>query len=607
MGTEAPVGTRPAVLGWRTGGRLIQGRASRVRYAFERFQDDITGALTATGLITADEIALQIPRAASVSADLALPCFEPARGRGLNPAAYAARLAEAARTHLPAASLVGSLGATGGFVNFGLDAPRYATAVLAEVEQAGDAYGWGDEGLARTIVLDYSSPNVAKRMHVGHIRSTIIGQALANLLRAREYRVVADNHLGDWGTQFGVLIAAIRDWGKPEGTGEALLERLEALYARYAGAAEDDPALAEAARSWSLRLEQGDPEARALWQEIVALTRQVNQRSYEQLGVHFDTELGESFYAPLSAEVIAGALERGVAERGADGAVVVALDDLPPFLLQRSDGGTLYHTRDLAAVGFRVRSYQPARLIYVVDQRQELNFRQLFAAARALGYVPPAVELIHVAFGTVFAPNGQPLSTRRGNMVYLEALLAEAVTRARTIVADKAAGRGAELTDAEQERIAEAVGVGAVIYNDLYQDPRRNITLDWERMLSLEGNSAAYLQYTHARCRSILRRAGELPARYDPALLADAAEIAVLKALGQLPEALRRAADAYAPNVLADWLYGAARQFAAFYRDCPVLDAPPMLRDARLHLVAAVAQALRNGLTLLGIAAPERM
>ena len=298
MGTEAPVGTRPAVLGWRTGGRLIQGRASRVRYAFERFQDDITGALTATGLITADEIALQIPRAASVSADLALPCFEPAHRRGLNPAAYVLRLAEAARTHLPAASLVGSLRATGGFVNFGLDAPRYATAVLAEVEQTGDAYGWGDEGLGRTIVLDYSSPNVAKRMHVGHIRSTIIGQALANLLRAREYRVVADNHLGDWGTQFGVLIAAIRDWGKPEGTGEALLERLEALYARYAGAAEDDPALAEAARSWSLRLEQGDPEARALWQEIVALTRQVNQRSYEQLGVHFDTELAT---APDSA------------------------------------------------------------------------------------------------------------------------------------------------------------------------------------------------------------------------------------------------------------------------------------------------------------------
>ncbi|HET7036341.1 MAG TPA: arginine--tRNA ligase [Thermomicrobiaceae bacterium] len=578
-----------------------------MRYAFERFQAEITNALLATGLIAPEELALQVPRAASVSADLALPCFEPARRRGLQPAVYAARLAEAARAHLPAAGFVGSLQAVGGFVNFALNAPGYTAAVLAEVEQADGAYGWGDEGLGRTVVVDYSSPNVAKRMHVGHIRSTIIGQALANLLRALEYRVVADNHLGDWGTQFGVLIAAIHRWGKPEGAGEALLEELESRYARYAGAAQHDPALAGAARSWSLRLEQGDPQARALWHEIVELTRQSNQRSYERLGVHFDTELGESFYAPLTGAVIDDALERGVAEHGEDGAVVVALDDLPAFLLRRSDGGTLYHTRDLAAVGFRVRSYQPARLIYVVDQRQELSFRQLFAAARALGYAPPEVALIHVPFGTVFGPNGQPLSTRRGNMVYLEALLDEAVARARAIVADKTLGRGADLTEEEQERIAEAVGVGAVIYNDLYQDTRRNLTLDWDRMLSLEGNSAAYLQYTHARCRSILRRAGGLPEQYDPALLVEPAEAAVVRALGQLPQAIRTAANSYAPNVLADWLYGTARQFAAFYRDCPVLDAPPARRAARLHLVAATAQALRNGLALLGVAAPERM
>lgn len=582
-----------------------------MEYAFHRFSCQIVEALTDSGLVAPHEIALQMPKAASVRADLAMPCFNAARTRGVSPTELAERLAQALNLQIASASrpsLIGGVSAEGGFLNVSLDQTRFAGQVLEEVAARGDAYGHDALGVGQTVVIDYSSPNVARRMHVGHIRSTIIGQALANIFRALGYRVVADNHLGDWGTQFGVLIAAIERWGRSSGQGERALAELEERYSRYTNLAAEDPELIEEARRWSLRLEQGDTSAAELRRWIVDLTHQVNQRSYDRLGVRFDSEYGESFYAGMSAGVIEDALTSGVARRSEDGAVVVELDGLPAFLLQRSDGGTLYHTRDLATIKYRVEAEHPAKIVYVVDLRQELSFRQLFAAARAMGYAPPEVELVHIGFGTVFAANGRPLSTRRGNLVYLEALLDEAEQRGREIVERKAAERGEEISPEERDQVAAAVGIGAVVYNDLYQDPKRNLTLDWDRMLSLDGNSAAYLQYTYARCRSLLRRAGSPPERFEPALLDHPAERAVVKQLSLFPGAVRAAGAAYAPNLIADWLYGGARQFAAFYRDCPVLDAGSVeLRAARLRLVAAVTAALRGGLALLGIPSPERM
>ncbi|GIV98049.1 MAG: arginine--tRNA ligase [Herpetosiphonaceae bacterium] len=579
-----------------------------MHYTFDRFYHQIQAALLDSGLIGVDDIDLQVPKAASVQADLALPCFKAAKARGVNPAQLAGQLAEAVRHQFGSDSLVGSVEATGPFLNFNLNKSALARQVIGEIEAHGDSYGRDDRGLGRTIVVDYSAPNVAKRMHVGHIRSTIIGQALVNLLRAQGYTVVGDNHLGDWGKQFGMQIAAIERWGAPEGDGEEALAQLEELYSRYSALAREDPALDEEARAWSLRLEQGDPSALELWHWIIDLTKRYNRRNYERLGVRFDTEHGESFYVDMTPQVIEDALKSGVAQRDEGGAVVVDIEGLPTFLLQRSDGGTLYHTRDLATIKYREQTYHPDKIIYVVEQRQELHFRQLFAAARAMGYVRPEVELIHLYFGTIFDAQGKPLSTRAGNMVYLEALLDDAVERAMAIVDSKAAERGVQLSREEREEIAQAVGIGAVIYNDLYQDPKRNITLDWNRMMSLEGNSATYLQYTHARCCSIIRRAGGLPGEYDAALLEHASEQALLKQLGQLPAAIREASERYGPYVVADWLYQTAREFAAFYRDCPVLEAAtPELRAARLHLVHAVAQGLRNGLALLGIKAPERM
>lgn len=571
---------------------------------FDRFTAEIRAALAEQAHLSAEQIELVTPRP-GIPADLAFPTFRLARERDEAAPQVAQTLASTLR--FPPDALVGRVTAAGPFLNFALAPARLAATVLTEIAARGERYGHDDRGAGRTVLIEYSSPNMARRMHIGHIRTTIIGQALANILAANGYRVISDSHIGDWGKNFGVLLTAIEHEGRPGGAGDEALATLERLYADYSRRIGEDPSIDREARDWSLRLEQGEPTARELWAWIVEMTLRINQPLYDRLGVSFETVLGESFFNDKMEPIIAQALAQGVAARNDDGAVVVTLPDLPTFLLRRSDGGTLYHTRDAATVAFREQAYRPDAIVYVVDGRQELYFRQLFALMRALGYARNTV-LAHVSFGLVVGPDGQPLAARRGNMVYLQALLDEAHDRARAIV-DVASP---ELPEGERESIAEAVGIGAVIYNDLYQDPRRTIALDWDRMLSLQGNSAPYIQYMHARCRSILRRAGiatseDLPAA-DTTLLTDPSETALLKQLARLPLAMRAAGERYAPYVLAEWCYETARAAAAFYRDCPVLAAPTAeLRAARLHLADAAARCLRNGLGLLGITTPDQM
>lgn len=596
-------------------------------YALDRCAREAHELILATGRVPADLVELAEPKP-NIPADLAFPTFRAAKALGVPPPQLAQELA--AGVHIGVESLVGGVAAAGPFLNFTIDAGRLTEVVLDEIAALGDGYGRDDRGAGRTIVVDYSSPNIAKRMHVGHIRSTIIGQSIVNILRFQGYMVIGDNHLGDWGKQFGVVIASVMRYGKPEAEGEAALAQLEEMYTRYNTEMKEQPELDAAARAWSLRLEQGDPQARELWQWTVDLTLQINQQLYDRLGVRIDHAYGESFYEDKMAPVIEQAVVQGLAFRskgklaeaaggspgddGAppdedgndEGALAVSLPGLPSFLLQRSDGGTLYMTRDIATILFRVQAFQPASIIYVIGIPQELYLRQLFALVRAMGEAE-GVELVHVKFGTVFDQQGQKLSTRRGNMVYLQALLDDAHARAREVIerADP------DLSPAEKETIAEIVGVGAVIYNDLYQDPRRDITLDWDRMLALEGNSAPYIQYMYARCRSIIRKAeeeGVTTLGSHPALLIHPAEITLVKHLAKLPQAVREASERYAPFVVAEWCYTTARALSAFYRDCPVLRAETAeLRAARLQLVSATAQALHNGLALLGIRAPERM
>ena len=604
-------------------------------YALDRSEQQVRDAIIATAKVPAALIELTEPKP-NILADLAFPTFRAAKELKLPAPQLAQELAAAVR--FADDTLIGAVAAAGPFLNFTLDTARLAATVLEEIEELGPRYGSDDQGAGKTIVIDYSAPNIAKTMHVGHIRSTIIGQSLYNIFAFLGYRVVGDNHLGDWGTQFGRNIAAIVRWGKPEGQNEDAIAQIDRLYAQYNKLAKEakekgDSSLDDDARAWSLKLEQGDPTARELWQWMVDMTMAANQPNYDRLGIRFDHSYGESFYALMSEEIIQETLANGVAYRDESGAVVVDLGDgTPTFLLQRTDSGTLYHTRDAAAIKFRVREFQPTQIIYVVDARQELNFRQLFGLARTMNYAP-GVELVHIKFGTVFDQHGQPLSTRAGNMIFLDDLLNDAHRRARAIVEQSSP----DLPEQEKDDVAEIVGIGAVIYNDLYQDPRRNITLDWERMLALEGNSAPYIQYMYARCQSILRKAAEEDQRrktkdernsetsdqisgqnsqrssfvlgHSSALLTHPSERALIKQLAKLPAAVREAGARYAPFVVAEWCYDTARALSGFYRDCPVLKAetPPDLRAARLRLVAATAQALRNGLGLLGLRAPERM
>ena len=579
-----------------------------MEYTLDRLHRQAREAILATGLANHEHIELVAPKP-NIPADVAMPVFKAARDRQVPPPQLAQQLAAA--VSIPADSLLAAVVAAGPFLNFSIEQSRYIASVLAEVRTMGNAYGSDDVGTDKRIVIDYSSVNIAKLMHVGHIRSTIIGQALANIFRFLGYTVIGDNHLGDYGKQFGMNIAAIVRWGKPAGQDEEALAQLDKLYAAYSKEAKDNEALHDEARSWSLKLEQGDSTAVELWQWMVNLTLTAIQTNYDRLGVKFDHALGESFYAPLNEGVIEESLASGFAHRDEAGAVVVAEleEGMPTFLLQRSDTGSLYHTRDMGCIKYRMSEFKPDQIIYVVGTPQELHFRQLFALARKVGYVPAGVELEHVKFGTIFDQSGKPLSTRAGNMVYLTELLDDAHTRARAVVD----ASSPDLPEAVRADVAEKVGIGAVMYNDLYQDSKRNITLDWDRMLAIEGNSAPYIQYMYARCRSIVRRVvGETADMQvpvcDAAVLTHPYELDLVRQLAKLPGAVREAADRYATFVIAEWCYDTARTFSAFYRDCPVVKAEDdAVRTARLALTAATAQALRNGLGLLGIHVPERM
>ncbi len=572
-------------------------------YSLDRFEEQIRQSLLGSGEVLEEEISL-LPPPPGVAGDLGLPCFLMARRLRRPPTVIAADLA--ARLVFPAGSLAGGVTAEGPYANFALEPCELARSVLAEVRHWGDSYGGDDIGKGANVVVDYSSPNVARRMHIGHIRSTIIGQAVRNLYDFLGYHTIGDNHLGDWGTQFGKLIYAYTAWGDQEAMAQSPIEHLVDLYARFHREARENPALEDEGRRWFARLEQGDPDARSLWQSFVDMTIEELEKTYHRLRVRFDTYHGESFYEPMLDSVIEEAVVKGVAQRDPDSpAVILDLTEygLPSTLLRKSDGATLYLTRELATALYRHRQYDPALILFVIGAEQSLHFRQLFKALELMGYSDLVARSVHVDFGWIVKPDGSRFSMREGEVIFLDDLLDEAEARARAIVEEK----NPDLTEAEKLEIARQVGIGAVIYNDLYQDRRRDIVFDWDHMLSFDGNTAPYIQYTHTRCESVLEKGGGLPAGYDPGLLIEPQEQALLKQLARFPRAVRQAAQDFAPHVLAEWLFDTSREFSRFWRDQPILLAPEGVREARLGLVAAVGQSIRNGLRLLGIEAPDKM
>lgn len=572
-------------------------------YTLDLFTKEIHAALVGSGEVLEDEFSLLSPPT-NVAADLGQPCFALAKRLRQAPAAIAAELAQ--RVAFPGGSLVGGVSAQGPYLNFNVEPRRLAERVLAEVRQWGDGYGGDDVGAGRNVVLDYSSPNVARRMHIGHIRSTIIGQAIRNLHDFLGYRTVGDNHLGDWGTQFGKLIYAYKKWGDEQAMAADPIEHLVDIYARFHHEAREQPELDDEGRKWFARLEEGDEEARRLWRWFVDLTIQAFEKTYRRLGVRFDTYHGESFYEPMLDDAIREAVEKGVA-RHDPGSPAVILDlsahGLPTTLLRKSDGATLYLTRDIATALYRLHEYDPAWNLYIIGEEQTLHLRQLYKAIELMGYPDFAARCVHIPFGTLLKGDGSRFSMREGDVIFLDELLDEAEVRALAIVQEK----NPELAEEEKRVIARQVGIGALVYNDLHQDRRRDIVFDWDAMLSFEGNTAPYIQYTHTRCTSVLEKGGGAAAEYDARLLVEPAEQALVKQLAGFPGAVRRAAAEYAPHVVAEWLYETAREFSRFWRDISILQAPAGERAARLGLVAAVGQGIRNGLQLLGIEAPRRM
>ena len=479
-----------------------------------------------------------------------------------------------------------------GFLNLTVS-PEWLAAELAALAAA-PGCGIPQNGAGRRVVIDYSSPNAAKQMHIGHIRSTVIGCAIDRIFRALGYEVIADNHLGDWGTQFGILIKGYRECLTQEERDNLTVANLEKCYVLSAAKAkEEDGVWKDACRAELVKLQQGDAANLALWKRFIEISIGEFERMYSKLGVKFDTYRGESYYNPMMPGVVAKLLDMGLAKES-EGALIVDLSEekLGVAIVRKSDGGYNYTTSDLACVESRVKDYDPERIIYVTDDRQQLHFKQFFSIAAKMGYT--GVKLVHVPFG-LMSFQGKAISTREGNLIRLEELLAEAKRRALAIVAE----RGGD------EALAEAIGYGAVKYADLSHDPATAIDFNWDKALALEGNSGPYLQYAYARVCSLLEKAGS--SGDGTFAVATPSEKRLALQLLEFPGAVVRAAEAYKPSVLADYLFQTAQLYSSFYQSSPILKSEESVRNARLALCALFGEVLKTGLGLLGIETPRHI
>lgn len=556
----------------------------------------------AAGLAPADvEPLVEVPKDPKMG-DYAFPCFQLAKAARKAPPLIAKEIAE----KIGAAGLpegIASCAAAGPYVNFRVAPAALARSVLRAAVAAG--YGESQEGAGRAVPIDYGSPNIAKRFHVGHLRSTVIGGAIYRLYAALGYRPIGINHLGDWGTQYGHLVAAWEKWGEEARLARDPIGYLQELYVRHNQEAKKNPAFQEDARRWFKRLEEGDSRARELWQRFRDLSLVEFQRIYDLLGTRHDIIAGESFYEDKMPEAIRLCEEKGIAEVS-QGALIIdfqkhGIDIAEPMLLRRSDGATLYATRDLAAAIYRFRTYDPARLIYVVGQEQRLAMRQLFAALTLLGF--PGDRCVHVDFGRVLG-----MSSREGTAVLLD----EVLGRAMSLAAEEVRKRNPHLSDDEIARTARAVGIGAAIFADLKNRRIKDFEFEWDRIVRFDGETGPYLQYTHARLCAILRNLEadgvkvESEVEFD--LFTEPETIAVVKAIEAYPRKIAQAAREHEPSILAQHLLEVAGAQNAFYQQHRVKDAPtPALRAARALLVDATRRVLAHGLRLLGIEPIERM
>ena len=536
---------------------------------------------------------LEQPKSSDLG-DIAFPAFSLAKIERKAPQAIAADIAEKID-----ASHFEKVVATGPYVNFFLDKSQISDQVIKSVIEAGADYGQQEEGQGANVTIDLSSPNIAKPFSVGHLRSTVIGDALSNIFRKMGYNAIKINHLGDWGKQFGLLMVAYKKWGSKEAVEANPIDELLKLYVRINAEIENDPALDEEGRLWFKKLEDGDPEATELWQWFRDESLVEFNRIYKLLGVEFDSLNGEAFYNDKMDEAVQILEEKGLLKES-KGASIVELDDvnLPPAMIKKSDGATLYITRDIATAIYRARTYNFVKNIYAVGQEQSNHFRQLKAVLKKMGF-DWSDDMIHVDFGLV-TKNRQKLSTRKGNIILLEPTLQEAISRAKAQIEEK----NPELEN--KEEVAHAVGVGAVKFYDLKTDRRNGYDFDLEAMVSFEGETGPYVQYAYARIQSILRKANFTPSADATYSLSDPESWEIIKLLQDFSRVVKRAAENYDPSLIAKYAINLAQAFNKYYAHTRILDESPE-RDSRLALSYSTAVVLKEALRLLGVEAPEKM
>ncbi|MCC3168028.1 arginine--tRNA ligase [Streptococcus sanguinis] len=536
---------------------------------------------------------LEQPKSSELG-DIAFPAFSLAKTERKAPQIIAADIAEKIDT-----AHFDKVVATGPYVNFFLSKAEISGQVIKEVIKDGADYGQQNEGNNQNITIDLSSPNIAKPFSVGHLRSTVIGDALSNIFRKIGYNTIKINHLGDWGKQFGLLMVAYKKWGSQEAVEANPIDELLKLYVRINAEIENDPSLDEEGRLWFKKLEDGDPEATELWQWFRDESLTEFNRIYELLGVEFDSLNGEAFYNDKMDEGIQILEEKGLLQES-KGASIVDLEDfnLPPAMIKKSDGATLYITRDIATAIYRARTYNFVKNVYVVGQEQANHFRQLKAVLKKMGF-DWSDDMIHVDFGLV-TKNRQKLSTRKGNIILLEPTLLEAISRAKSQIEAK----NPDLED--KEAVARAVGVGAVKFYDLKTDRRNGYDFDLEAMVSFEGETGPYIQYAYARIQSILRKANFQPDAEATYSLNDPESWEIIKLLQNFGRVVKRAADNYEPSLIAKYAISLAQAFNKYYAHTRILDESPE-RDSRLALSYSTAVVLKEALRLLGVEAPEKM
>ena len=561
------------------------------------YKSIIANLIEIEGISSAEIAALIIPPKDSKMGDFCLPCFRFSKALRKSPIAIAEELA--ASITLP--DCFEKAEAVAGYLNFTLDKKAYNKRIIEKAVAEGKAYGDQNVGEGKNVCIDYSSVNVAKPLHIGHLSSTAIGAALYRIYKKLGYNAIGINHLGDWGTQFGKLIVAYKLWGNDEDIEKRGVTALVEIYVRYHKEAEEKPEMDDEARAWFKKIEDFDPEATRLFNWFKEITLKEVVKIYDRLGIKFDYYTGESFYNDKMQPVLDLLEKKGLLVES-NGAKVVDLSayNMPPCLLVRSDGATLYATRDLAAAYYRKATFDFYKCLYVVAYQQNLHFKQWFKVVELAGE-SWAKDLVHVNFGMVSLPDGA-IKTRAGNYILLEDVLNKSVEKALQIITEKS-------PDLEnKEEVAEQVGIGAVLFSVLYNSRIKDIVFSYDRVLNFDGETGPYVQYTHARCNSVLKKASEYDGgEVDYSGISDEESSEVVKLIASFPEAVKAAAEKYEPCFVARHLVSLAQSYNRFYLANRIANAEPKIRNARVLLTTAVKNVLESGLALLGIAAPEKM